>query len=102
MYKYVEYLNLPNVTATTVWTPAAGKKFRLMGVQISSGASGSLYLRDGVGGTAFHAYQSVGKDTKDFSFGNGYLSGLVDRVLEIYNGSGSTVSVWVTAWGTEE
>lgn len=103
-YKYIEYLNLPTATATTIWTPAAGKKFRLMGVQFGASAAAQCALRDGTAGsgTAFHMFKVGGADTKDFSLGNGYLSSAANNVLEIYNATGSTVSVWVTAWGTEE
>jgi hypothetical protein len=103
VYKYIEYLNLPNATATTVWTPASGKKFRLMGVSISvSGTNAAVHLRDGAGGTVFHTARAAGTDTKDFSFGNGYLSTTANNVLEIYNLTGGTINVHVTAWGTEE
>lgn len=106
VYKYIEYLNLANATATTVWTPAAGKKFRLMGVQVgtSSGSNALVHLRDGAAGsgTPFHTIRTGQTDTKDFSFGNGYISSASNNVLEIYNNTGATCSVWVTAWGTEE
>lgn len=103
VYKYIEFLNLANATATTVWTPASGKKFRLMGVSISvSGTNAAVHLRDGAGGTVFHTARASGTDTKDFYFGNGYLSTAANNVLEIYNLTGSTINVHVTAWGTEE
>ena len=104
IYKYIEYLALANATATTVWTPAASKKFRLMGVQVSSSAAATLHLRDGTAGsgTKFHSYRTGGADTKDFSFGQGYISSAANNVLEIYNATGSAVDVWITAWGTEE
>lgn len=103
VYKYIEYLNLANATATTVWTPSAGKKFRLMGVSISvSGTNSAAHLRDGAGGTIFYTVRAPGTDTKTFDFGNGYLSSAVNNVLEIYNLTGGTINVQVTAWGTEE
>lgn len=101
-YKYIEYLNLADNTATTVWTPASGKKFRLMAVQISSSAASLLHLRDGAGGTIFHTQRTAGIDSKYFEFGNGYLSATANNVLEILNKSTATINVWVTAWGTEE
>ena len=104
VYKYVEYLNLANATATTIWTPTTGKKFRIMGVQFGSSAAAQVSLRDGTAGagTPFHMFKVGGADTKDFSFGNGYISNAANNVLEVYNATGSTVSVWITAWGTEE
>ena len=107
VYKYIEYLNLANATATTVWTPASTKKFRLMGVSISCGSTGNkFHLRAGTAGsgTAFHTFRSTGSagDTHSFYFGNGYLATNANDVLEIYNATGATADVWVTAWGTEE
>lgn len=102
IYKWIEFLNLADATATTVWTPASGRKFRLMGIQISTSAAATVHLRDGAGGTRFYSQRTGGADTKDFSFGNGYLSATANNVLEILNSSGATINVWVNAWGTEE
>lgn len=102
VYKYIEYLNLANATATTVWTPATGKKFRLMGVSVSVSAAATVSLLDGVSGSAFMTFRTGGADSKDFYFGNGVLSGVADRVMQVYNASGATINVWVHAWGTEE
>ena len=103
IYKYIEYLNLANATATTVWTPASGKKFRLMGVMIGLGATnGLVHLRDGAGGSAFFTARDAAAASIQFSFGNGYLSSTANNVLEVYNATGSTINVWVHAWGTEE
>ncbi len=106
-YYNIEFLNLANATATTVWTPASTKKFRLMGVSISCGSTGNkFHLRAGTAGsgTAFYTFRSTGSagDTQSFYFGNGYLATNVNDVLEIYNATGVTADVWVTAWGTEE
>ena len=102
VYKYIEFLNLANATATTVWTPSAGKKFRLMGVQVAVSAAANVGLRDGSAGSPFITFRTSGIDTKTFDLGNGYLSSTVINPLEIYNASGATINVWVTAWGTEE
>ena len=104
-YKYIEYLNLTTATATTVWTPTSTKKIRLMGIQVSVSAAAQVNIRVGTAGsgTSIMTVKTGGADTKDFSFGNGYLAtNATTDVLEIYNNTGSTVSVWVTAWGTEE
>jgi len=102
VFKYIEYLNLADNTATTVWTPATGRKFRLLGVQISASAASILHLRDGAGGTIFHTQRTAGIDSKYFYFGNGYLSSTANNVLEILNKSAATINVWVTCYGTEE
>lgn len=98
-YKYIEYLNLPTSTGTTIWTPAAGKKFRLMGISVATSATVHLHIRDA--GTIFHSVRSQGTTTS-FDFGNGYLSAAANNILEVRNDSGTTTNVWVTAWGTEE
>lgn len=50
-------IKLDNVAANpeaTLWTPAAGKKFRLTGVMLTAGvAAGNVQLKDGVAGTTF-------------------------------------------------
>jgi hypothetical protein len=99
VYKYIEYLNLPTSTSATVWTPSAGKKFRLMGVIITTSASVHLHLRDAT--TIFHTARCLATG-QSFGFGNGYLSAAANNVLEIRNDSGTTTNVWVSAWGTEE
>lgn len=99
VYKYIEYLNLPTSTNTTIWTPAAGKKYRLMGISIATSATVHLHIRDS--GTIFHSVRLQGS-TVTFDFGNGYLSALANNVLEVRNDSGTTTNVWITAWGTEE
>jgi len=99
VYRYIEYLNLPTATSTTIWTPAAGRKFRLMGVIVTTSASVHLHLRDST--TVFHTVRCLATG-QSFDFGNGYLSAAANNVLEIRNDSGTTTNVWVTAWGTEE
>jgi hypothetical protein len=101
VYKYIEYLNLPTSTATTIWTPTTGKKFRLMGVIVSTSATVHLHLRDGAGGTIFFTSRTLATG-QTFDFGNGYLSAAANNVLEVRNDSGTTTNVWITAWGTEE
>jgi len=103
VYKYIEYLNLANATATTVWTPTTSKKFRLMGITVQSTVANNVHLRDGAGGTIFSTLRFTTSELHlDINFGNGYLSSAANNVLEIYNATGSTSSFWVTAWGTEE
>ena len=103
IYKHIEYLNLPDATGTTVWTPSTGKKFRLMGISVGSSAAGRLTVRDGSTGTTYlqrFVFSAAG--TLDFNFGNGLISTTADNVLYVINNSGATVNIWVTAWGTEE
>lgn len=103
VYRYIEFLNLTNGSATTVWTPAAGRKFRLMGISIQSTQANNVHLRDGAGGTVFSTFRFTSSEAHlTFDFGNGYLSSTANNVLEILNNTTVTASFWVTAWGTEE
>lgn len=100
VYKYMEYLNLVNTGQATVWTPAAGKKFRLMGVSIAVSGISTFHLQDGT--TKFHTIRTNTAGTVIFDWGNGYLSTAANTSLNIYNDSAGSLNVWVTAWGTEE
>lgn len=105
---------------TAVWTPAAGKKFRLMGMTLEISANASLasagvntiLMRDattaiGVGfspfipGAAGTAFVASGAYT--LALGNGYLSSAANNVLNLNLGTALATGVCrVNAWGTEE
>lgn len=99
-YKYLEFNAFTNLSSQTIWTPTAGKRFRLMGISISCGAACSFKVMDG--GVAFHQVRASGADTFTFDFGNGYSSTAVNNTLTVYNDSGATVAMNVTVFGTEE
>ena len=99
--------------ATAVWTPTAGKSFRLMGYTISvSGtlaAAGTqvLQLLDAAAIIKRHnaTVQSVitGDTQIGADLGNGQLSAAANNVLNINLGTAmATGSVAVNVWGTEE
>jgi len=101
------------IGATAVWTPAVGKKFRLMGYTISvSGtlaAAGTqvLQLLDAAAIIKRHnaTVQSVitGDTQIGADLGNGQLSAAANNVLNINLGTAmATGSVAVNVWGTEE
>lgn len=85
---------------TTLWTPAAGTKFRLMGGLVSvTGAAGSVVFKDGNGGaTIFSIPNAVVGTALPFNLGDGILSGAANNLralgaaLQILNG---------TIWGRE-
>lgn len=99
---------------TAVWTPASGKKFRLMGYAVS--VCGTLavlgveviQLRDSATVIARHAAAVGATVLGDTQFGqvyngNGQLSALVNNVLNVNLGTAMTAGgVYVNAWGTEE
>ena len=101
VHKYQEYLSLAAGTTYTWWTPAAGKKFRLMSVMMGSSAATMLTLKDGANNIL--TFNISGRDTKDFQLGNnGYLSSAANKVLNVYNNSATTITFWLTVLGTEE
>lgn len=106
---------------TAVWTPAAGKKFRLLGYTIevtgeaatAGGARIEIVLRDNTtaigcgssvyvpnaGGTVMGAEYNSGQRT----IGNGKLSAVADQILNVnLSAALSAGVVRVNAWGTEE
>lgn len=101
---------------TAVWTPASGKKFRLMGWRLSVAgtlaAAGTqvIQLRDGTTTVIARAGANVvqtlpGNDTQiGEDYGKlGQLSATADNVLNINLGTAmATGAVYIDAWGTEE
>ena len=88
----------------TIWAPAAGTKFRLMGGNIASSVAGNVTLRDNTAGTiiavvpcgvAGVAYPIFGDDP-----GNGILSAAANNVLTATGPASSTLSG--TVFGTQE
>lgn len=81
-------------TETTVWTPASGKKFRVMGMILTPGAATTLTFKDNTAGTTIF----VTRGTTDSpiiipagALGNGILSGAADRVLTVTRGTSATL-----------
>ncbi len=88
---------------TTIWTPAAGKKFRLMGFLLTQGIlTGSVALRDNTGGTIIFRIppNTIAVVIPDVLFGNGILSAAANNVLTATGASGETLDG--TIFGTEE
>lgn len=101
---YFGVANTANASETLVYTPASGKKFRLLRVQITtSGGTGRLFLRDGSG--VNNNFMAIGVEIANnnfvFDFQNGYLSKAANNSLYVYQSIG-TASFWVTTVGTEE
>jgi hypothetical protein len=107
VFKTVVAVAVTATTGTTVWDPAAGKKFRLMGYCLSSSAAASLKFYEGLT-TALTTLRfqgpllaAAGIDNQGGgSLGNGILSSTVDMNLNLDVSANSTVSGSV--WGTEE
>lgn len=90
-------------TGATIWTPAAGKKFRLMGWSLSVSAGASLIFGDNLVGTVIlrtELQAAAGISQNPHGFGNGYLSAAANNVLKLDATATATVSGYV--FGTEE
>ena len=88
---------------TTIWTPAAGKKFRLMGFLITQGvATGAVTLKDNTAGTTILVIpqHTIGVALASPKMGNGILSAAANNVLTATGVSTETISGYV--FGTEE
>jgi hypothetical protein len=98
-------INAVTITSeTTIWTPATGKKFRLMGYQLMSGATGgNVLLKDNTAGTTILI---VGLNVANAqassppNMGNGILSAAANNVLTATGATGQTITGFV--FGTEE
>jgi len=98
--------------STALWTPAAGKRFRLMGYSWSvpntaTSAAGTTFgLLDTAAGICY--LSEIGTTTAGINGsvtlpGNGYLSVTVGGVLNVNLTAALTVGeLLVSAWGTEE
>jgi hypothetical protein len=88
---------------TTIWTPEAGKKFRLLGLVITQGTlTGDITLRDDTAGSTILVIPAtpVGQPLA-VSLGRvGLLSATADYVLTAEGESTETISGFI--YGTEE
>lgn len=89
-------------TPVTVWTPAAGKKFRLMGFMLSLSVAGSVLLLDNAGGAEIvrTPLMAAGAGLASPPLGNGALSAVANNVLKVDVTANGNVSGFV--FGTEE
>lgn len=85
----------------TIWTPVAGKKFRVMGYHLSASVAGNITIKDNTAGTTIIIIPSgAGGSGAVVDFGNGILSAAANNVLTATGPATSTLSGIV--WGTEE
>ncbi|AEE98022.1 hypothetical protein [Mahella australiensis] len=86
---------------TPFWTPASGKKVRLMKLIISNHKTepARIWIRDGTTGVT--ADMTIpAQDTKELDFGQGILSAAADNAFGLACNSG--VDIGITAIGIEE
>lgn len=86
---------------TTIWTPASGKKFRLMGYVLVGSAAGNVTFKDNTAGTTIHVLPTpAGGAGIPVTLSNGQLSAAANNVLTATGSVNMTLSGVV--WGTEE
>jgi len=99
--KYVDMSAITITTIATVWDPAAGKKFRLMGGCISVSAAASVLFEDNAASTTVFRTPKLLADTPyNFDLGNGVVSTTVDNVLKGTSSAAAAISG--TLYGIEE
>jgi hypothetical protein len=87
----------------TVWTPAGGKKFRLMGFVLTQGVlTGAITLKDNTAGTTILVIPptTVGVAFASPPMGNGFLSAAANNVLTATGVATETITGYF--FGTEE
>lgn len=86
---------------TTIWTPAAGRKFRFMGGVITASVATVLTFRDNTAGTLiFTVSLNAGVPWNMVDMGNGILSAVANNVLTVTRSVASALDG--TLYGTEE
>jgi hypothetical protein len=87
-------------TPVTVWTPGAGKKFRLMGFMLSLSVAGSVLLKDAGTEILRTPLMAAGVGLASPPMVNGILSAVANNVLQVDASASGSVSGFV--FGTEE
>lgn len=90
-------------TETTIWTPVAGKKFRVMGFVLTSGVvGGNVVIKDNTAGTTILVipFGAAAVPIISPDMGNGLLSAAANNVLTATGTATQTLSGYV--YGTEE
>lgn len=90
-------------TIQTVWTPQAGKKFRLMGGSFSVSAAVSVLFEDNSAGASNFIWRTpklLADTPYNFDLGNGRLSANVGAVLKATASAAAVITG--TLYGTEE
>lgn len=90
-------------TIATVWTPAAGKRIRLIGGYISASAAVNVLFEDNVAGAGnfvFRTPKLLADTPFAFHLGPGVLLAAVNRVLTATSSAAATITG--TLYGVEE
>jgi hypothetical protein len=87
----------------TIWTPASGKRFRLMGYSLTSGTvGGNVTLKDNTAGTTILQlpFGAAASTLTSPAFGNGIFSAAANNVLTATGTATQTLSGYI--FGCEE
>lgn len=90
-------------TITTVWSPATGKKFRLMGGTLSCSTGVSILFEDNTAGATIFRTPKLLVDTPytfEVNGGQGFLSAVANNVLKATSSGAGVITG--TLWGLEE
>lgn len=98
VFKTLAAVSVTAGTPVAIWTPAAGKKFRLIGFMLSLSVAGAIIFKDGGNSNAeiFRtSLMGAGVGLASPWFGNGVLGFAANGALEIDVTSTGTVSGFV-------
>ncbi len=88
-------------TPVSVWTPATGKKFRIMGYHLSLSVAGAVLIQDSTGVTVLRMPRATNNNpTPSPPMGNGYLSSAANN--QVFLDVTATGAVSGVIFGTEE
>lgn len=101
VFKTIAAVAVTQGTPVAVWTPAGGKKFRVMGFMLSSSVAGSVILKDGAATEIIRTpLMGAAVGLASPPMGNGYLSTTANNTLQVDVTATGTVSGFV--YGIEE
>lgn len=101
--KFVNINGVAISSETTIWTPASGRKFRVMGYVLTSGTvGGNVVLKDNTAGTTILVlpFGAAAGTIVSPVMGNGILSAAANNVLTATGAATQTLSGYL--FGTEE
>ena len=92
------------IAPQTVWTPATGRRFRLLGYTLTSNKAASVQFRDGSVATILATGALVANTPapQPVAFGDGYRSASANNLLQLDVDTAVPVIISGTVWGTEE
>ena len=101
VFKEIKAVAVTAATPVSVWAPASGKKFRLLGFMLSLSVAGEIFLEDATGVEFLRTpAMAAGIGLASPPLGLGYLSSAANNALFIDVSASGTVNGFV--FGVEE